>query len=108
MLPGLAKCVGAMDGVSDMATCAQFEAFAWSHTRESIGQGQRELYEVSVDLPPKLLVLVRQLAAAEGSSPHSRTLVGKLDAIEGKWLSRFAPPAEPRNVGPDDDWPLCT
>jgi hypothetical protein len=76
--------------------------------RDEIGLGLRERYQVPKDLPPKLLALVRKLAAVEGSSPRSRTLVGKLDAIEGKCLSRYAPPAEPRSVGPSDDWFLCT
>jgi hypothetical protein len=76
--------------------------------RDEIGLGLRKRYQVSKDLPPKLLALVRKLAAVEGSSPRSRTLVGKLDAIEGKCLSRYAPPAEPRSVGPSDDWSLCT
>jgi hypothetical protein len=76
--------------------------------RDEIGLGLRERYQVPKDLPPKLLALVRKLAAVEGSSPRSRTLVGKLDAIEGKCLSRYAPPAEPRSVGPSDDWSVCT
>ena len=76
--------------------------------RDEIGLGLRERYQVPKDLPPKLLALVRKLAAVEGSSPRSRTLVGKLDAIEGKCLSRYAPPAEPRSIGPSDDWSLCT
>jgi hypothetical protein len=75
--------------------------------REEIGQGIRELYEVSKELPPKLLALVRKLD--EVSSPRSRTLVSKLDAIEGKCLSRYAPPVEPRSADdPSDDWFLCT
>ena len=77
----------------------------WWFIREEIGQGLRELYEVPTELPSKLLELVRKLDA---SSPHSRTLLSKLDAIEGKCLCRYAPPAEPRTVGPDDDWSLCT
>ena len=76
--------------------------------RDEIGLGLGERYQVPKDLPPKLLALVRKLAAVEGSSPRSRTLVGKLDAIEGKCLSRYAPPAQPRSVGPSDDWSLCT
>jgi hypothetical protein len=76
--------------------------------KDEIGLGLRERYQVPKDLPPKLLALVRKLAAVEGSSPRSRTLVGKLDAIEGKCLSRYAPPAEPRSVGPSDDWSVCT
>jgi hypothetical protein len=79
-------------------------------TREEIGRGLRERYQVPKELPPKLLALVRKLAAVESNQfPRSRTLVGKLDAIEGKCLSRYAPPAEPRSVGPSDgEWPLCT
>jgi hypothetical protein len=86
------------------------KGLAWWVTREEIGQGLRKLYEVPTELPPKLLALVRKLGAVESnqSSPRSRTLVGKLDAIEGKCLSRYAPPVEPRCVGPSDDWPLCT
>lgn len=95
-----------------MATlCAQFEPVAWWWTRNRIGQALRELYEVPKELPPKLLTLVRKLDAVEGnqlSSPRSRTLVGKLDAIEGNYFSRYAPPVEPRSLGPSDDWPLCT
>ena len=72
--------------------------------------GLRERYQVPAELPPKLLALVRKLAAVEGegSSPRSRRLISKLDAIEGNYLSRRAQPAEPRSVGPSDDWPLCT
>jgi hypothetical protein len=87
-------------------TC--YEELTWWFTREEIGRGLRELYEVHKELPPKLLALVRKLAAVEGSSPRSRTLIGRLDAIEGNYLSRYAPPAEPRSVGPSDDWSLCT
>ena len=93
-----------------MATqSAQYEPVAWWWTRNRIGQALRELYEVPKELPPKLLTLVRKLDAVEDnqlSSPRSRTLVGKLDAIEGNYLSRYAPPVEPRSLGPSDDWPL--
>ena len=95
-----------------MATqSAQFEPVAWSLTSESIGQDLREFYEVSKDLPPKFLALVRKLDAVEGnqsSSSRSWTLLKKLDAIEGNYLSHYAPPAEPRSIGPSDDWSLCT
>jgi hypothetical protein len=84
------------------------KGLTWWFTREEIGQGLRELYEVPTELPPKLLALVRKLAAVERSSPRSRTLLKKLDAIEGKCLSRYAPPVEPRSLGPSDDWFLCT
>ena len=90
-----------------MATqCAQFEPVAWWWTRNRIGQDLRKLYEVPKELPPKLLKLVRKLDAV--SSSRSRTLVSKLDAIEGNYLLRYAPPVEPRSRGPSDDWPLCT
>ena len=78
----------------------------WWFIREEIGQGLRELYEVPNELPSKLLALVRKLDAV--SSPRPRRLISKLDAIEGNYLSRRAQPAEPRSVGPSDDWPLCT
>jgi hypothetical protein len=98
------------DGVPEMATqCAQFEPVAWWWTRNRIGQDLKELYEVRTELPPKLLALVRKLPAVESNqSPRSRTLVSKLDAIEGKCLSRYVPAAEPRSVGPSDDWSMCT
>jgi hypothetical protein len=102
------------DRVPDMAeaqTYYQYEycnGLTWWFTREEIGRGLRERYQVPKELPPKLLALVRKLAAVEGSSPRSRTLIGRLDAIEGNYLSHYAPPAEPRSVGPSDDWSLCT
>jgi hypothetical protein len=102
-------CEGAKDGVPDMATLsAQFEPVAWWWTRNQIGRDLKELYEVSKELPPKLLELVRKLDTVESNQSGSRTLVSKLDVIEGKYLSRFAPPIEPRSVGPSDDWSLCT
>jgi len=71
------------------------KGLTWWFTREEIGRGLRELYEVPTELPPKLLALVR-----------------KLNALEGKRLSRRlirdAPPLEPRCVGLSDDWLLCT
>jgi hypothetical protein len=85
-----------------------YEQPTWWFTKEEIGRGLRERYQVPNELPPKLLALVRKLGPVEGSSSRSRTLVGKLDAIEGKCLSRYAPPVEPRSVGPSDNWPLCT
>jgi hypothetical protein len=80
----------------------------WWFIREEIGRGIRELYGVPKELPPKLLALVRKLDAVESNQSRSRTLLEKLDAIEGKCLSRYAPPAEPRSVGPGDDWSVCT
>jgi hypothetical protein len=85
-----------------------YEGLTWSFVREQIGQGLRERYQVPKELPAKLLALVRKLEAIESKSPRARTLVGTLDAIEGNYLKRYAPPAEPRSVGPSDDWPLCT
>jgi len=84
------------------------KGLTWWFVREEIGRGIRERYQVPKELPPKLLALVRKLGAVEGSSPRSRALIAKLDVIEGKCLSRYAPPAEPRSVGPSDDWSLCT
>jgi hypothetical protein len=92
-----------------MATLsAQFEPVAWWWTRNRIGRDLRDLYEVPKELPSKLFVLVRKLDAVESNRSRSRTLIGKLDAIEGNYLSRYAPPVEPRSLGPSDDWPLCT
>jgi hypothetical protein len=100
--------------VPDMAEARTYydyeysKGLTWWFTREEIGLGLRERYQVPKELPPKLLALVRKLAAVEGSSPCSRTLIGRLDAIEGNYLLRYAPPAEPRSVGLNDDWSLCT
>jgi len=94
-----------------MATqCAQFEPVAWWWTRNKIGRDLKELYEVPKELPPKLLALVGELATVErDQSSRSGTLFKKLDAFEGKCLSRSTPPAEPRSICPDDDeWSLCT
>jgi hypothetical protein len=86
-----------------------YEQPTWWFTKEEIGRGLREHYQVPNELPPKLLALVRKLAAAgSNQSPRSRRLISKLDAIEGNYLSRRAQPAEPRSVRPSDDWPLCT
>jgi hypothetical protein len=95
--------------VPEMATqSAQFEPVAWWWTRNQIGRDLRELYEVPKELPPKLLARVKKLAAVESNQSRSRTLISKLDVIEGKCLSGYASPAEPRSVGPSDDWLLCT
>ncbi len=83
-------------------------ALTWWFVMARIGQDLREEFEVPTELPPKLLALVKKLAAAEGK-PRSRTLIGILDAIEGSYLSRRALPLETRRVGPSDSaWPLCT
>ncbi len=101
---------GTQGPVLGMATqCAQFEPVAWWWTRNQIGRELRELYEVPKELPPKLLALVGELATVErDQSSRSGTLFKKLDPLEGKCLSRYAPPAEPRSAGPGDDWSLCT
>jgi hypothetical protein len=85
------------------------KGLTWCFVRDEIGLGLRERYQVPKDLPPKLLALVRRLDAVESNQSHrSRTLIGKLDAIEGNYLSRYAPRVEPRSVGPSGDWLLCT
>jgi len=95
-----------------MATqSAQYEPVAWWWARNQIGRDLRELYEVPKELPPKLLTLVGKLdvVADNQLSPRSRALLKKLDAFEGKCLSRSARATEPRSVGSDDDdWSLCT
>ena len=83
------------------------QGLIWSFIREEIGRGLRELYEVPIELPPKLFALVRRLDTVEGNQLCRRSLIGKLDAVEGKYLSRCAP-VEPRSVGLSDDWLLCT
>ena len=85
-----------------------YEGLTWSFVREQIGQGLRERYEVSTELPAKLLALIRKLDTIESKSLRARTLIGTLDAIEGNCLRRYAPPVEPRSMSPSDDWPLCT
>jgi hypothetical protein len=54
--------------------------------RERIGHGLRERYQLPKELPRKLLALVREL-----------------DALEGNYLLRYAPPLERRSVG-ESDW----
>jgi hypothetical protein len=92
----------------ELAYSAYSEGLTWWFIREEIGRGLRERFQVPEELTPKLLALVKKLAALESNQPRSRTLVGKLDAIEGSYLLRYAPPVESRSVGPSDDWPLCT
>ena len=84
-----------------------YEGITWWFVRERIGQGLRERYQVPNELPAKLLALIRKLDAIESKSPP-RTLIGTLDAIEGDYLKRYAPPVEPRSPGPSDYCPLCT
>jgi hypothetical protein len=88
---------------------AQSEPIAWSLTREAIGQALRKRYAVTTELPPKLLALVRKLAAVEGKRQFRTLVIGMLDAVEGNYLLRYVSPVEPRSVGPSNtDWPLCT
>ena len=84
-----------------------YEGLTWSSVRELIGQGLRERYQVPKELSPKLLALVRKLDF-ESKSLRAHTLIGTLDAVEGNYLRRYAPPVKPRSVGPNDDWFLCT
>jgi hypothetical protein len=46
---------------------ARFEPVAWWFTREKIGRGLRERYQVPEELPPSVLTLVRKLDALEGN-----------------------------------------
>jgi hypothetical protein len=75
---------------------------------EWIGHCLRERYQISKELPPKLLALIRKLEAIESKPLQARTLIGKFDAIEGNCLLRHAPQLEPRSVGLSDDWLWCT
>jgi hypothetical protein len=85
-----------------------YGGLTWSFVTEQIGQDLRERYQVPTELPAKLLALIRKLEAIENKSPRARTLIGTLDAVEGYYLRRYAPPAEPRCISAGDDWPLCT
>jgi len=84
-----------------------YEGLTWWFVREQIGQGLRERYQVLKEVPAKLLALIKKLDTMESKSPRARTLIGTFDAFEGNCLKRYAPPAEPRSLGPSDDWPLC-
>jgi hypothetical protein len=85
-----------------------YEGLIWSSVREWIGHCLRARYQVPKELPPKLLALVRKLGAIQSNSPRAGGSIGTLDAIEGDYLKRHAPPVEPRSMGLSDDWPLCT
>ena len=85
-----------------------YEGLTWWFVRERIGQGLKERYKVPDELPTKLLALIRKLEAIENQSPRTRALIGTLDAVEGYYLRRYAPPVEPRCICAGDDWPLCT
>jgi hypothetical protein len=69
-----------------MPNVTHFQPVAWWWTRRQIGRVLRERYNVLKDLPPKLL-----------------TLIGKLDAIEGKYSLHYAPPLGRRGVE-ESDW----
>jgi hypothetical protein len=85
-----------------------YERLTLRLVRERIGHCLRERYQVSKELPPKLLALIKKLDSIESKSPRARTLIGTFDVIEGNYLKRYAPPVEPRSVGRSNDWPLCT
>ena len=85
-----------------------YERLTLRLVRERIGRCLRERYQISKELPPKLLALIRKLEAIENKSLRGRSLVEKFDAIEGNYLLRHAPPLEPRSVGLSDDWLWCT
>jgi len=85
-----------------------YGGLTWSAVRELIGQGLRERYQVPKELSPRLLAMVRKLDTVESKSSRARTLIGTLDAVEGYYLRRYAPPVEPRCISAGDDWPLCT
>jgi hypothetical protein len=85
-----------------------YERLTLRLVRERIGHCLRERYQVTNELPAKLLTLIRKLDAIERKSPRARTLIGTLDEIEGDYLKRYTPPVEPRSTGPSDDWRLCT
>jgi hypothetical protein len=102
-------------GVPEMSQARSYydleydRGLTWWFTGDEFGHALRERYQVPKELPLKLLALVRKLEAVESNRlPSPRTLIGKLDVIEGKYLSCYAPPIEPRSVGPNDDWFLCT
>jgi len=51
-----------------MLASSPYEAPAWVLTRERIGWGLKERYNVSKELPPSLLALVKKLHAVEDKS----------------------------------------
>jgi hypothetical protein len=58
----------------------------WWFVMARIGQGLRARYQIPKELPPKLLALLV-----------------KLDAAEGNYLFRYAPPLERRSID-ESDW----
>jgi hypothetical protein len=49
---------------------AQFDPVAWWLARKQIGRQLKECYEVSEELPPKLLTLVKKLDDGDLSFPN--------------------------------------
>ena len=69
--------------VPDMATqSVQYEPVAWWWTRNQIGRELRERYEVSEELPPKLVTLVRKLDDSDWLFP-SVSWQNDIDLLEG-------------------------
>jgi hypothetical protein len=74
---------------------AHYEPFAWWLARERIGADLREYYAAPQELPSEILALIEKLGATvegdqfrEESTPDARSLLSKLDAIEGNQLLR--------------------
>jgi len=74
---------------------AHYEPFAWWLARERIGADLREHYAAPQELPSEIRALIERLDATvdgdqfrEESTPDARSLLGKLDAIEGSQLLR--------------------
>lgn len=49
--------------------CLFYEGLTWWAVRERISQGLKEHYEVSKDLPPELLALVKKIDASDWLFP---------------------------------------
>ena len=63
-----------------------YNGLIWWFVMARIGQSLRARYQVPKEMPPKLLALLV-----------------KLDAAEGNYLLRYAPPLERRGVA-ENDW----
>jgi hypothetical protein len=78
-----------------------YGGLTWSFVTEQIGQSLRDHYQVSKELPAKLLALIRKLEAIESKSPRARTfnsqVHNKLSSIVSN-LPIYAPAVEPRSV----------
>ena len=81
-----------------------YEGLIWSFVREWIRRCLRARYQVLKELPVKSLALVRKLEAIESRSSRAGSLIGTLDAIEGNYLRRHAPPVEPLSANRPPDW----